>query len=196
MNEVEITVEIKCTKEELVKKLYEANFKVIGEFFMQDDYYTHLNLSVDTKFQDLIANSIIARYIEDSGEIIQQILYKNKNFNAGGKVISETKIKCSVADTKKANEIFKSANFTNWCSKTAHAQVFSNDKLEFVVQDVKNLGLFLELEQGESQTGTPEQIISNLISQARTLDLPLGDDFQVSLAKLLYIQKFGSKHAN
>jgi predicted adenylyl cyclase CyaB len=197
----EVTVEVLCTKEELFDI-----FRVNGFFFkdtlmMTDYYYTHLRPEQCTDYNMLLTNSFLIRDVRVDKKYFSskngstELLYKKKTFDKYGKVDQEQKISTEVFDVDKANKVFRSAGLHNWCIKKFIGHPFKRGNIHILVQEVVGLGLFLEIEDFEGQTGTKEEILDELVDILNELRIPMGNDYHISIAKLLLLKNLGKAGA-
>jgi len=177
----EITIEVLCDKERCFKILEENGFEVRRQFEMDDYYYTHNVLGEGIEYKQLIDSSILVRVCSDDKKNVGQLLYKKKAFNRNNEVIGETKIRSQVLDVESVIKAFNLAGFKNWCIKKALLCVFVKDNREIIVQDVENFGLYIEIEQSECSEHKQKSTIKQLIKFAKSLNLPLGDDYFVRI---------------
>ena len=155
-------------------------FKYVKKRLMHDMYYTHLPRDQVHSYKDLMANSILLRHYDDA---TSHMIYKHKFFDADDHVFFEDKYICPVGRWSEASKIISLANFNMWCEKKTELHIFEKNRREICVQDVEGLGLFLEVE-----SGTDIQSLPDLIKLARSLRLPLDEDFHVKLPYLLYLK--------
>jgi len=192
----EITVEVLCDKDTLFKLLKDKGFSYRGELLIDDYYYTHVPMSGDVEFRELLSNSFLLRNLRCNDKkskaksvMYHRLVYKKKEYDINDRVISERKISTELPDTRVANEIFQQAGMTNWCVKNVTAYDYRRKDLQVLVQEVEGLGLFLEMEQPESITGTADEVLDKLVEILNNIEIPVGPDYHVSIAYLLHLKK-------
>jgi len=195
----EITVEIFCDKDTLFKLLEDRGFKYVAKLQIDDYYYTHVPIGRDIDFRELVTNSFLVRCLKcadfkskEKSIGYTRLIYKKKEFDQRDKVISEYKISTDVADTRFANEIFQQMGLTQWVSKNANGYGFRRDNQYILVQEVENLGLYIEVEQFDDQSGDKDEILDGLVDFINELEIPCGNDFHENIAYKLFLKK--SKH--
>ena len=182
MKETEITLQIYTTLEETIKILKEQGYTEIENFVMDDHYFTSLNEVHNKKYSEIMKNSILLR----SGKDKHLLIYKNKEFDIQGNVICEEKINCPVLDIYSAEKILKLANFNNFVNLNTHIQVFNKGKIEFAIQEVKDLGLFIEIEEFDYMKNiTSEEKVEGLLKIAKSLNLQLGSDHNCKKVQMM-----------
>jgi len=189
--ETEITAKIFCTRNEASKILERNGFFFKEKFLLVDSYYTHLKLEPDIEYQKLLESSIVIRDADFNrryGSVTSStLMYKDKLYDERGEVVSETKKTCDISSSVAANEIFALAGFTEWCTKSVNGYVFKKGNNELLIQEVDDLGLFLEIEEFPSQRDQPEsKKMKELIEFAKSLGLPLGHNFNEKISYLLF----------
>ncbi len=184
MKETEITLQVFCSLEETKNILFQQGYKVIRDVIMDDHYFTSLTSINNTSYSQIIKSSILLRaFIGNENKNI--LIYKNKEFDDKGNVICEEKVNCPVSDIYSAEKILKLANFNNFVNINTHIIVFKKD-IEFALQDVKNLGLFLEIEEFDyMQNMSPEQKAHELVKVANSLNLKLGTDYNCKKVQMM-----------
>ena len=183
----EITVKILCGRKECFGILREK-FELIARWTQTSYYWTHLSIDRTVPYKRLLDNSVLVRDM-NFGERMKEVwlIYKQKTLDKNGNVVAGSKTSCKVESAEGANKIFRAANLKNWVTMKAEQYIFKNSDLEFCVQDVDGLGLYLEIEQRGSMAKEP---IEGMIVVAKSLGLPLGDDFVgVKLPYELYLKR-------
>lgn len=80
MKQTEITVQVKESEADLIKKLTEGGFNFERSFEMCDHYFTHIKDYKKASYSDLIKNSVLIRTIIDE-KTISKIVYKDKQID-------------------------------------------------------------------------------------------------------------------
>ena len=180
MQETEITVEVFDDVQTIDKILKEKNFFVTDKKTLNDFYYTNFKPEElkNIKYTNLIKNSFLVRNVTAENFNESVICYKNKIVDENDVVIAEEKTKTEVEDLKKTLEILNKANITNWCNLKQDMIIYSNSEVEFAVQIVENLGIFVEFEETKEIANWSEaEKIKYLVNYLKSLGLKLGDDF-------------------
>ena len=199
MQQSEITVEVLCDKDTLFALLEGKGFKYTSRLLINDYYYTHLPLKGgQVDFRELITNSFLVRQLscidfknKNKSITTTSLVYKKKEFDVYQKVIAEHKITCDVPTAAEANEIFLQSGLNNWSTKTITGYEFkrANKKQTILVQDVEGLGLFLEVEQFEYQTGKSDEVLDDLVDFLNELEIPTGTNYHESIVYRLYLNR-------
>ena len=202
MKETEVTVEVKESYETLKQKLTSQGFSCSKTFTMLDRYYSQISMErlQNRSFEQIISNSFLLRAInsktdKDEDEI-NILLYKDKIFDEQGNVIEEEKVQTYIDNAEKHAEIFARAGFKPYATIFSSNELLSNGKFELLIQNVENLGLFIEFEEyDEIKHLSPKEKSSKLISVLKGLGLNLGDDFNCKKLNL-YIKQNNSPEPN
>ena len=180
MQETEITVEVFDDVQTIDKILKEKNFFVTDKKTLNDFYYTNFKPEElkNIKYTNLIKNSFLVRNVTGENFYETTLCYKNKIIDENENVIAEEKTKAEVENLEKTLQILNKANITNWCNLKQDMIIYSNNQVEFAVQIVENLGVFIEFEETEEIANWTEvEKIKYLVNYLKSLGLKLGNDF-------------------
>ena len=184
MKETEITLQIYNPKEETIKILKKQGYTETENFIMDDHYFTSLTEVQNKQYAEIMKNSILLRTFSVSNQHL--LIYKNKEFDNQGNVICEEKVNCPVSDIYSAEKILKLANFNNFVNLNTHIQVFNKGNIGFTIQEVKDLGLFIEIEEFDyMKVMTIEEKIEELLKIANSLNLQLGSDYNCKKVQMM-----------
>ena len=185
MKETEITVQVFDELEDIDKKLKDQGFNMIENYQLNDWYFTHLKNIDGIKYQELLNNSILIREIVDDNPQIQ-LVFKKKELDDFGNVITEEKTKVNVSDLSKCLAIFQMAGFNNYATVKNNSYVYQKENISFVVQVIENLGIFIEYEEDETMREmVPTQKFEYMSSILKGLGLELGQDFSCKKVYML-----------
>ncbi len=188
--ETEITVQVYNSLEEIDKILTKQGFILIKKVFLQDFYFSKYSLKELQSFDypTLIKNSCLIRNEIDL-ENKSYICYKNKILDNDNNVIAEKKTSCLIADFNKSLEILNKMGLTNWCNLQQDMYIYSNNKICFAVQVVKDLGIFIEYEEDDNMQDLSEnEKISYMYNNLKQLKLELGNDYSCKKVYLKFKQ--------
>ena len=187
MKETEITVQVFNTLEEIDKILKKQGYNMIENYQLNDWYFTHIDNARGVSYQELLNNSILVRESVDENHKIQ-LLYKKKELDKKGNVISEEKTKVLLSDLNNALKIFNMAGFNNYAVVKNNSWVYENkqEKVAFVVQVVEDLGIFIEYEEDETMQDKSEtEKFEHMSKIVNGLGLKLGDDYSCKKVYML-----------
>lgn len=185
MKETEITVQVFETRQDIHTKLLNNNFVLADKCIMQDYYFSKFETDElkNMSYKQILKNSLIVRKCGDDTKVI----YKNKEIDNDNNVICEEKISLPITDIKPAIKIFELSGLNNWCNLTQEMYLYKNDKIEFMLQVIDGLGIFIEYEEDESVANLePKEKMNVMAESLKSLGLNIGTDFSV---KKVY-QKF------
>lgn len=191
MRATEITYEIYNSLKESQQILIKQGFTLVEEFQMLDRYFSlipseHISR---TPFQDVIKNSFLVRKVSIDNKWHTELIYKNKEFDKKGNVVSEEKVKTYIDNFEKTINILSSANFKPWAILNSINYVYKKDNNELVLQQVEDLGTFIEIEEFECMKNmSSEQKIINLENFANNLNLKKSQSSSVKKLEL-YIDR-------
>lgn len=103
---------------------------------------------------------------------------KKKTIDENGNVIYEEKTIVNVDSMDNLIKILKMANIHSWCVIENNSFIYKKGEIELNIQIVKDLGIFVELEEFDSiKNFTGNEKIERLKNICSSLNLKIGDDF-------------------
>jgi len=194
MKETEITVQVFENIDNIKSKLFNCGFKITEEFLMIDYYFSKYSIEELKKFdyKNLLKNSFLVRKVMSQRTNSTLLMYKDKIIDKYDNVIAEQKYSCDIENLEMILKIFDSAKLTHWCKLKQKSIVFTNDKTSFALQDVEDLGLFIEYEEDEDIKELNEyEKIDILLNRLKALDLNIGNDYSCKKV-LMKFKKYNS----
>ncbi|HJD05519.1 MAG TPA: hypothetical protein IAB72_01380 [Candidatus Onthoplasma faecipullorum] len=186
MKEIEITCKIYDKLKDVKQILTVNNFVLIDKFYQKDLYFSKYST---TKLIRLSANSLITNsmLIRNYNNQKYSLIHKHKFTDK--KVISETKISENLSNPNKVIQIFSNIGLNNWATIENFSYVYSKDKLVFILQDIKDLGLFIECEFEASYTKKIFEIRQSIINTLKSLNLNFSKETNCNKAYLMLHKK-------
>jgi len=189
MKETEITVQVFNDYNEIDEILKNKGFEMIENYQLNDWYFSKFDNVLNLSYIDLMNNSFLVRHIIDDYPKIQ-LCYKKKEVDKFGNVLLEEKVKSELTQIENTIKIFDLAGLNNYCKVENNSFIYKNGNIEFVVQIIKNLGIFIEYEENESMKDlSPEQKFSYMANIIQNLGLKLGSDFSCKKVFMLLHKK-------
>lgn len=191
--ETEITVELLENLEIAKNKLNNLGFIIKEKVLMTDYYFSKLPLDeiLNLDYANLIKNSFLVRSVKTDNEEINQIIFKKKILDNCNNVIAEDKIKTNISNLNSTVKLFSEAGLTNYTTLTQNMTVYSNGEMEFVIQEIDNLGVFIEYEEDDTMKGLTEQEkINTMLNNLKSLRLEIGNDYS---CKKVYLKLHNNK---
>lgn len=162
MKQIEITVKVNNTIDEVDKILISKGFKLIRKSRVEDEYVCPNDINVNREnILKVLSSSVLIRYLKTQDGEFKKITYKDKKYDKNDMVISEEKINVSIDDIQSAHKLFKKINFKNLVDVKYDVIVYSNNDYEFAFQNVEGLGLLLEFENENDFEGVSDEAIAN-----------------------------------
>lgn len=195
MKETEITVELLQEVDTAKALLHEKGFVMSRFCLMEDWYFSKFDIEEIKSFsyKDLIKNSFLIRRLSGQPNLCQ-LIYKNKDLDQEGNVVAEEKVIATLDDSEPAIKAMKCAGLTNWCEIAQKMSIYTNGKIEFVIQEVDGLGTFIEYEEDETVKGLDEvQKIKKMVKTLKELGLQIGEDFSCKKVLLKFRQEMKAK---
>ncbi len=144
-NENEITVEVDTSLDELIKILKSKGFKKREEFDYNDIYLINKNDREDD-YLSMLNKCIIIRNIIEKKKDTKFLVYKHKEYNDNKEIIKQAQVKVEIDNIDNSKLLFEQLGFEELIRINDHMYVFATDKDEFVVQNVNNKHIYIEIE--------------------------------------------------
>ena len=181
IKDVEITCEVFEEISTIVKVLEDKGFKYIEEFTLDDIYMKNDKTNEFAPKNGRITDTLIIRYVNEDDK---KIVCKRRNHNSNGFEISTEKSVLKVMSIEEAEKHLNILGYTRFLNMIDKNYMYENDEFIAYIQDVKDLGIFIELEAKKVENA--EQNIEQLIEFVKTLHLKIGTKFDIRKANLLY----------
>lgn len=197
MKEIEITTKLNHTLEEAKDILEKQGFKQIEYKEMKDKYMTHSsNKLTSDNILEVLKKSALIRYIcVNYKDIYKLFIYKNKEYKNDA-VLTEEKITVNIDDTEKMEYLLKKIGFKNVVEVNTIMYVYQKGTLEFAIQDIEGLGLYIEYENLNSfDNSKNEEIIKEkekMLEEIRSYNLDVDNNYDVKKAYTLIKKKINS----
>lgn len=144
-NELEICVKSLDDFNKTINKLQRQGFEIKEDFQLNDIYYVSNDCKVSLENSNyLLSNYILVR--ENVGKKIMFVL-KKKEFDDKGNIINQSSCKCEIVDKEMGKKFIEQLKYKKMLEIKDHNTLLSNGKNEIYVQDVENLGVYIEMEQ-------------------------------------------------
>ena len=155
--ENEITIRILCSKEELIKHLEEKGLKK-GRIFRLDDHYLIPKKlkAEELKVREILSKAVIIRNIDNDGKKVNKIIFKKKNINEKGEIVSQTATSCEVIDYTEGIKLFEELGYYEIMNIIEDDIIYYNDKIELAIKDIENGDLLIETETNKNITTIEE----------------------------------------
>lgn len=144
--EKEITVEVSCNIEELLKILKENDFELkevydVNDIYMIDKKYKNIEDKLE-----LLKHAILIRDIIEENKETKQITYKYKEYDENGNIIKQGKTNCKINSIEEAVNLFNALGYEKLININDHLLVYANKDDEFVIECVNNKHIYIEIE--------------------------------------------------
>lgn len=163
--ELEICVKVLTDFNSIMKIMKDKGFKVQEDFQLNDIYMIENNKEISLEnADDLLSNYILVR--ETVGKRIM-LEGKSKKLNDKNEIIEQQSIKCQISDKLAGYEFMTNLGYKKFLEINDHNVLLTNGKNEIYIQDVENLGVYIEMEQknlllDNNNGNTLEDMINNL----------------------------------
>jgi len=159
----EITVRLKCSKEEIYKILEQKNFKIVDNFTLDDTYFIPKDLN--TKFmnsREVLSKAILVRVVTDSKTKTKSIklTFKNKQIDDKGNILNQSKVDCDILDAETGKSFMEAIGYKKLMNIKENDISYGKDGLQMAIKDIENGDLLMEVEtvDGNGELDTIEKI--------------------------------------
>lgn len=201
MKQIEITVKVNNSLEEIDNILKSKGFKIIKIGRAEDKYMCPNNIKVShNNILNALSSSVLIRCYKTENKEFNNITYKDKKYDKNNMLITEEKINVSINDIKSAYKLFEKLNFKNLVDVKCDTIIYSNDDLEFILQNVEGLGLLLEFENNNDFEGVSNEIVikekHKMHSIIKDYGISIENDFDIKKAYELILNKLKNEEVN
>lgn len=159
----EITVRLKCSKEEIYKILEQKNFKIVDNFTLDDTYFIPKNLNIKyMNCRDILSKAILVRVVTDSKTKTKSIklTFKNKQIDDKGNILNQSKVDCDILDAETGKSFMEAIGYKKLMNIKENDIAYGKDGLQMAIKDIENGELLMEVEtvDGNGDLDTIEKI--------------------------------------
>ena len=186
MREIEITVKIFDSVEKTKDILARQGLKIVDTYSTKDIYLSQ-DTNLSQSIESVLNKSVILRQIVTPSKVIKKIVHKNKVYD-GDTLLYEDKINLKCEDLENAKLLFEALDFKELVIVQYDSFVYQKEGLELSFQNVKDLGLLLEIESDKKNPESEEDVMQEkrrLYNLAKSLSLNIGDELNIKKAKAL-----------
>ena len=106
--------------------------------------------------REILSKVVIIRNIDNDGKIVNKIIFKKKNINEKGEIVSQTATSCEVMDYTEGIRLFEELGYYEIMNIIEDDIIYYNDKIELAIKDVYNGDLLIETETNKNVTTIEE----------------------------------------
>lgn len=186
MKEIEITVKVFDSVEKTKDILARQGLKIVDTYSTKDIYLSQ-DTNLSQSIESVLNKSVILRQIVTPSKVIKKIVHKNKVYD-GDTLLYEDKINLKCEDLENAKLLFEALDFKELVIVQYDSFVYQKEGLELSFQNVKDLGLLLEIESDKKKLESEEDVMQEkrrLYNLAKSLSLNIGDELNIKKAKAL-----------
>lgn len=188
----EITVQV-FNDLEYVKSFFEnLGFSFVEKYYMNDFYFSKFNVEElkQMEYLQILNNSFLVREIKDDSCSVQ-LIYKKKEVDEKGQVLNEEKVRVKLDNLENALKIFNLSKINKWCELKNTTYVYKKGEIELLVQNVDDLGVFIEFEEFDSIKNLSDtEKIEYMTSYLKTFNLKFGEDYSCKKVYMKFLKKF------
>lgn len=181
IKEIEITCKVNEDLSNIRKALESKGLKYIEEFILNDIYMRNVRTNEFGPQEGKITDTLIIRYVNENDK---KVIYKKRNYNNDGIETSTEKSIYEIDNIKDTEKQLNALGYIRFLNIIDKNYMYENNDFIVYIQDVKDLGIFLEVEIKQAEN--EEQDIQKLIEFVNTLGLNIETKFDIRKAELLY----------
>jgi len=170
----EITLKIIGKMEDFKKNLIEKGYEISGNFILYDVYMIPQNLDIQRMtIRDIISKSIIIRKVDDfyNNEIRNDVVYKTKEYDENGDIISQNSIRMRIMDPNDGIKLFESIGYKKLMIITEEDFVYSNGDISIATKNIKDGDNLIEVEaRFNTKYSTLDELKKYLKNEELSLD--------------------------
>lgn len=184
MKEIELTCEVYDSIEKVESILKEKKFRFI-ESFTLDDIYMYNKRNQEFFINDgKISDTLIIRNVDD---VDKKIICKKREYNDDGLEIGTNKSVLRVKNVEESEKFLNSLGYERYLRMIDKNYMYENDKYIAYIQEIEELGTFLEVEAKNIRDEKNEMV--NLIKYIKSWDIRTGKKFDIRKAEMFYQKK-------
>ena len=191
--ELEITVELDCSMDEMKSILSNNNFKLVEEFSIDDTYLINKDVEINKDYLDILKKCVLVRTFDVvGGDKYSQLVYKYKEFNDKKEIIRQGKIKCGIDSPVDCIKLFDTINFKQLINIKDKSYVYCNDEDEFVIQDVNDKHIYIEIEDNCENIDKKYSGLDEMKEVINKYNIPIkNNNYFVKKAEIELIERYG-----
>lgn len=165
--EKEITVKLKWSLDETKLYFVNAGIPLNESFIIKDTYLIKDSIDINKeKSLDVLSSCIILRECTANNNIIDRAcIYKNKQYDQAGNIISCYKYKCKIENPNTMYNILTKTGYRECFRYEQECLEYSYKNNNILLQYVPEIGLFMEIEDNNKS-------IDELIDELNSLKIP------------------------
>ena len=184
MKEIEILVKVLESKKSALKKL--SKFKIDHVAKIVDKYYIHPKIRELIPTKTKSATSMLRVRTKNNKSFVT---YK-KGFFSKKQWLYSDEYETEIKDPKIMMQIFEKLSFKPIIIVDNTRTVYYYKNYEICLEEVKNLGLFLEIECTAPGTKNPLIVRKEIFKLIEFIGIKVSDEVQAGKAELLWRKKF------
>ena len=163
----EITVKVNKDFDEVIKILINSEFKITDEFSCEDTYFVPKEIDINKMpIRDIIKNAVIIRSVRKD----KVLVFKKKEIDKDGNIISQEKIECDILNIEDAKKFIKAIGYKEIMEIAEDDVCYSKNGLVLILKNIRNGDNLIEVETKEKEG---LKTIEDLKKKILELNLPI-----------------------
>ena len=163
----EITVKVNGSFDEVIKILVSNGFKITDKFSCEDIYFIPKEIDINKMaIRDIIKNAVIIRSVRKD----KVLVFKKKEIDKDGNIISQEKIECDILNIEDAKRFIKAIGYKEIMEIAEDDVCYSKDGFGLILKNVRNGDNLIEVETKEEEG---LKLVEDLKKKMLELNLPI-----------------------
>lgn len=159
----EITVRLKCSKEEIYKVLEQKNFNIVDYFTLDDTYFIPKDLNMKhMSCREILSKAILIRVVTNLKNKTKstKLTFKSKKIDDKGNILNQSKVDCDILDAETGKTFIEAIGYKELMNIKENDIVYGKDGFQMAIKDIENGDLLMEVEtvEGNIELDTIEKI--------------------------------------
>lgn len=159
----EITVRLKCSKEDIYKLLEQKKFNIVDNFTLDDTYFIPKDLNIKyMNCREILSKAVLVRVITDlrSKTKSTKLTFKSKQIDDKGDILKQSKVECDILNAETGKSFLEAIGYKELMNIKENDIAYGKDGLQMAIKDIENGELLMEVETVDenSELDTIEKI--------------------------------------
>lgn len=159
----EITVRLKCSKEEIYKVIEQKKFEIVDIFTLDDTYFIPKDLNIkNMSCREILSKAILIRVVTNLKNKTKstKLTFKSKKIDDKGNILNQSKVDCDILDAETGKNFIEAIGYKELMNIKEKDIVYGKDGFQMAIKDIENGELLMEVEtvEGNIELDTIEKI--------------------------------------
>lgn len=190
--ENEITVEVTCSLEELMNIL--KNFNEVETYDINDIYMINKENKKEENILKKLKSCLLIRHIIEENKETKKLTYKYKEYDEDGNITKQGKVETNIDEVENTKLLLEHVDFEEFIKIYDHSIVVCNSEDEFVIQNVNNKHIYIELEEECQHIDKKYNSIEEMKEVLNKYNIPIkNDNYFAKKAEIEALERYSVK---